>query len=190
MTERAFDSHLIQRIQQGDIQALGALYDRYSTPAYSLALRILRCPNDAADVLEETWVEVWNSALPIGNGGVSVAAWVLERTRGRAIDRLLGRSRTGPAVVPLTGCPLRDASEAQLHAWARAALDTLDESQRQALELSYFSGLSQYEIAVHLGVPSTTVLSWMRHGLMRLSEAGNGGEAQGHDPECITAIEA
>ena len=177
MSDQERDLSCIERMRAGDTRALEELYDRHSPMLYSLVLRILGRAPDAEEVLQETWMQAWRGAARFDRGRGSVAAWLLTLARSRAIDRfrsLASRQRAETSAeieAPRGGDePPARAEHVQLHERVNAALATLQPQQRQVLELAYFSGLSQTEIASRLGAPLGTVKSWTRQALLRLRE--------------------
>jgi RNA polymerase sigma-70 factor (ECF subfamily) len=164
-------------MRAGDAGALEELYDRHGDLLYSLALRIVGRPAEAEDVVQEAWLQIWNSASRYDSSRGPVAAWLVTVARSRAIDRLrkLGsRSRAETAAGMDPPAPAEDASagasQGQIRDRVEAALASLPPQIRQVLELAYFGGLSQTEISSRLGAPLGTVKSWTRQGLLRLRE--------------------
>ena len=178
MSDQATDRSCMDRVRAGDMRALEELYDRHSGLLYSAALRILGRSSDAEEVLQEAWLQAWNKAESFDPARGAVAAWLLTLTRSRAIDRLRSRAsrhRVEQAVaeappVQSNEAPAATVEQRQLQQRITAALDTLGPQQRQVLELAYFGGLSQSEIASRLEAPLGTVKSWTRQGLLRLRE--------------------
>ena len=167
----------MQRIQEGDSNALAELYDRYTPLLYSVALQILRCPADAEDAIQETWLQAWKRSMTYDPRRGTVAAWLLTVARTRALDRYRGKASRGRAESrpdldprPAPGDPAALAAHTDLSKRVREALDQLQPQQRRVLEIAYFRGLSQSEIAEELGAPLGTVKSWTRQGLLRLRE--------------------
>lgn len=172
------DRALLAQVQRGDEQALAELYDRYSPLLYSVALRILRRPADAEDAVQDAWLQVWRLAASYDPARGALAAWLLTVVRTRALDRLRGLTTRGRAearvepeghVAPIED-PAKRAGERQMGGRVREALAQLSDSQRQVLEIAYFEGLPQSEIAARVGAPLGTVKSWTRQGLQKLRE--------------------
>jgi RNA polymerase sigma-70 factor (ECF subfamily) len=171
------DVRCLERIGEGDPRALRELYDRYGALLYPVAHRILGNAADAEDAVQRTWVQVWKTSASYDPRRGVVAAWLLTVVRSRSLDlvrSLASRRRAEDAVDSEPGSPAPDPSDSadrrNLRERVRAALDTLAPSQRQVLEIAYFEGLSQSEIAQRLGAPLGTVKSWTRQGLQRLKE--------------------
>jgi RNA polymerase sigma-70 factor (ECF subfamily) len=170
--------YLLQQIAGGDRDAFGRFYDRYATLAFTFALRLLGSQSDAADLVQEIFLQVWRQAQAYTPERGSPEAWLITMTRSRAIDKLRSRRRREMNVltpddpsrverVAQVGRPT-EASEAKLT--VQGSLAKLPEAQRLVLELAYFDGLTQSEIAARLGEPLGTVKTRMRAGLERLRE--------------------
>jgi len=177
LTDQERDHRSLLRVQEGDSRALEELYDRYTPLLYPVALRILRRAADAEDTLQEAWLQVWRRAVTYDPRRGTVAAWLLTVARTRALDRyrsLAARGRAESAVEPEAGArpadPSASAEHVQLGERVRSALAQLQPQQRQVLEIAYFEGFSQSEIAARLNAPLGTVKSWTRQGLLRLRE--------------------
>jgi RNA polymerase sigma-70 factor (ECF subfamily) len=176
---RADDVAALARMANGDADALGELYDRHARAVYSLARRILHDPADAEDVVQDVFAQAWRQASRYSATRGVVAAWLLMLARSRAIDRLRAR-RTRPVEVsdnrPAaelvdTGPPAEwQALSAEQAARVRAALAELPVLQRVAIELAYFEGCTQAEIAARLEQPLGTVKTRIRVALMKLRE--------------------
>ena len=177
MSQQDRDIVCLRRVHGGDESALQELYDRYCPLLYPVALRILRSSADAEDAVQQAWLQVWKSAGSYDPRRGVVAAWLLTVARTRALDlyrslasrrRAEGRDEAAPQVAPAD--PAADAAQGQVGARVRRALGTLTAEQRRVLEIAYFEGLSQSEVAARIGAPLGTVKSWTRQGLMRLKE--------------------
>jgi len=177
MSQQDRDAQCLDRLARGDQGALAELYDCYASLLYPVALRILRRPADAEDAVQQAWLQAWRSAASYDPRRGTVAAWLITMVRTRALDlyrSLSSRRRAEAAVDPepvaAPDNPAADTARAQLSRKVREALETLAPQQRQVLEIAYFEGLSQSEIAARLQTPLGTVKSWARQGLMRLRE--------------------
>ena len=168
---------LIRRMAEGDRAAFAPFYDRYAPLVYPLVLRIVREAADASDVLQEVFWEVWQAAATYDPARGSPEAWIVTRARSRAIDRVRSVRRRGETfVAPLDEAmaasdPAPDAAEAaEDRGTVRSALDRLSAPQREVIELAYYGGLTQSEIAERLKQPLGTVKTRIRLGLERLRE--------------------
>jgi RNA polymerase sigma-70 factor, ECF subfamily len=180
---RADDGELLSRMGGGDESALGELYDRWSARVHALVFRLLRDPDDAEDVVEEVFWQAWRQAARYDPARGSASSWLLSIARSRALDRLRSRlrHREAPladesgetaATVPATaaGGPAVDVESAERRTHVLAALAELPAEQRETLELAYFQGLSQTEIADRMGQPLGTVKTRTRLALGKLRE--------------------
>jgi RNA polymerase sigma-70 factor, ECF subfamily len=187
--ERADEAARVARVAEGDSGALAELYDAHARTLYSLALRVLGDQADAEDVLQEVFAQVWRQAARYDMRRGNVAAWLLTIARTRAIDRLRARRArpdTAAATEDATGllaAPLADPGDvlaAERDAQrVRAALHQLPLLQRLAIELAYFEGLTQSEIAERLEQPLGTIKTRIRLGLLKLRDALSGTTAGG-----------
>ena len=141
-------------------------------------MRMLRAPQDAEDLLQEVFVQVWYQADRYSEERGSPEAWIINITRSRAIDKLRSNRRMEKTFV-LTDDPARaestenvesNAAQAEIKLTMNSALANLPETQRRLLELAYFDGLSQTEIADRLKEPLGTVKTRMRSGIQRLRD--------------------
>lgn len=168
------DTALMLAIAGGGQQALAALYDRYASLMLAVALRVVGDQREAEDLLHDIFLELWRSAGDYDPGRGTVRAWLLLRTRCRAIDR-----RRSPRIAR---CESLDDGRERAHPLApdpasasdaerlRGALGTLPHEQRRVLELGYFDGLSSTEIAAITGVPVGTVKSRVAAARAKLRE--------------------
>lgn len=177
MTTQQEDLALLRRVQAGDEEALAELYDRFTPLLYPVALRIVRSVGDAEDVVQDAWMQVWKRSATYDPGRGTVAAWLITVARSRALDRyrsMASRNRAESRVDPEPDAPpsdpASDAASGDVGARVREALGQLQPQQRRVLEIAYFDGLSQSEIAERVQAPLGTVKSWTRQGLMRLRE--------------------
>ena len=175
-------SSLLPAIARGDIGAYEELYDRYSSTLYALLIRILGNAEDAQEVLQETYMKAWTSAKMFDAVRGSEIAWLISIARSRGIDRLRSRKirsdredEAGREVSTISGFvdPSGGADHAiqsEQRVAVRGALAELPDAQRVALELAYFEGLSQSEIAERLKEPLGTVKTRMQLGMKKLRD--------------------
>jgi len=177
--EQTPDAALVEQMTAGDESALAALYDRYSGVLYGLLLRILKDTHAAEEVLQDLFLQLWRTASRFDANRGSMTAWLMVIARNRAISRLRRGHRPVVADDPegflLESAPdpanLEDeASRRQLAARLRAAMANLPGEQREALELAYFEGMTQTEIAERTGAPLGTVKSRVRAALQSLKQ--------------------
>ena len=155
------DEQLILRVAQGDRAAFIAVYDRFSGPLYSLAIKMLANETEAQDLLQEVFLSVWNKASTYRASRGSAFSWVVAQLRNRAIDRLRSRRRRGelleanaPDLEPTSSAVASSAENAESSERARevrSAMGQLSDEQRQVLRMAYFDGLTQSEIAEKAG---------------------------------------
>lgn len=177
------DASLMLQIAQGDRPAFAELYDRFSGPLYGAALRILRDPAEAQDVVHDTFVTLWEKAQAFEASRGTAFSWAVTLLRNRAIDRvrmrrrraeLLAESAPGDLGYADAASAASGGDSAQLGDQARAvraAVATLPVEQQRAVELAFFSGLTQEEIAKKLSEPLGTVKARIRRGLMKLRDS-------------------
>lgn len=156
--------------------AFGAAYDQYAPVLYGLLLRVLRDSGDAQEILQETFLAAWTDARKFDASRGSELAWLISMARSRGIDRLRAKERRGQRekeaareistvrsdVDPMVFREIRQA--------VRSALQELPEAQRSALELAYFDGLSQSEIAARLSEPLGTIKTRTNLAMKKLRE--------------------
>lgn len=176
------DEELLRRMAAGDEQALGILHDRWSSRIYSLAFAILRDASEAEDVTEETFWQSWRQANRFEDARGSASSWLLMIARSRSLDRLRARRRRpeetleeteqeSQTFIATSPTPDEQAELSERSTRVRAALQQLPTEQREALELAYFGGLSQSEIAERTRLPLGTVKTRMRLALGKLRES-------------------
>jgi RNA polymerase sigma-70 factor (ECF subfamily) len=177
MSDQDRDRACVERMRAGDTRALEELYDRYNGLLYSLVMRIVKHAADAEEVLQEAWLQIWRGAATYNASRGAVGAWLVTVSRSRAIDRIRSegsRQRAELAAGADPPAPTEDASanaaHRQMSERVSRALDQLGPQHRQVLELAYFGGLTQSEIADRLNTPLGTVKSWTRQALLRLSD--------------------
>ena len=161
---------LLGRLVSGDQAALGELYDLHAGLVNALALRILRDRAEAEEVVQEVFVQVWRQAARFDPERGSAQAWLCTIARTRALDRL--RRRTSRREDPVESAPVPTGRPPHEDALTvRRALAGLPDDQRRALELAYYEGLTQSEIAERLSQPLGTIKTRIRTALLRLREA-------------------
>jgi RNA polymerase sigma-70 factor (ECF subfamily) len=159
------DERLVRAIANGDTRALAALYDRHAPLMLGLARRIVGGKPEAEDIVHDVFVEAWRRAADYDENRGTVKAWLLLRTRSRAIDhrKSAAVARTVPtgdgAWLATLVDPRADDSEAPDRARLRGVVAALSEDQQEVLYLGYFEGLSSSEIAARVGIPIGTVKS-------------------------------
>lgn len=160
---------------RGEERALDALYARHSSRVYAIALRVLQDAHEAEESLQETFFELWRSATRFDAGRASVEGWISTIARTRAIDRLRRRDvrqRTADLAsleaLPSVPTPEDESSAARLKDLMKRAIDQLPKEQREAIELAYFHGLPQAEIAEATDTPLGTVKTRLRLALLKL----------------------
>ncbi|HVE62676.1 MAG TPA: sigma-70 family RNA polymerase sigma factor [Mycobacteriales bacterium] len=187
------DSALVALVTEGDGAALESLYSRYGRPCFGLARRILTDEQLAQDVVQEVFLTVWRDASRFDASRGGFSSWLLAMTHHKAVDAVrreenLRKRRTSSEMLEFLET---DAPSPEDEVWSmlrrervRTALQSLPESQREALVLSYFGGYTQREIAQLTGTPLGTVKTRMLAGMRRLRDAlevsvNVGDEAQG-----------
>lgn len=185
--ERPSDLALLQRVAAGDESALSALFDRWKGTVFALADRILGDPDDADDVVEETFWQGWRESGRFDATRGTVQTWLLTIARTRSLDRLRARKRRREESADSERSDgqesiARQVEDPQGDAWTgveqqeqrrmvQTALAGLPVEQRTTLELAYYGGLSQSEIAEQTGEPLGTVKTRTRLALQKLREA-------------------
>jgi RNA polymerase sigma-70 factor, ECF subfamily len=178
--DAAVDMALIQRMSAGDELALGQLYDRWSDAVHALVARIVRDDTDTEEVVEAVFWQAWQQAGRYTSDRGAPGAWLLAIARSRSLDRLRTLRRrhdeqpadaTILTNAPAVGDPLSELNASERAARVTAAVQQLPPDQRVVMELAYFEGLSQTEIAEKLSVPLGTVKTRARLGLRKLRDA-------------------
>lgn len=173
------DASLARRLKRRDPGALADLYDRYGRLVYSLIVRIVRDTGVAEDLVQETFLRVWTRSGGFDDERGALGAWLVAVARNRALDhvRSLGaRMARSTLDIQETEDPsaFRELETGILNAdlvrRVRSALEKLNSNQRVVIELAYFEGLSQTEMAERLGQPLGTIKTWVRTALKLLRE--------------------
>ncbi|HZR79185.1 MAG TPA: sigma-70 family RNA polymerase sigma factor [Chthoniobacterales bacterium] len=174
------DVDLMLRIQAADPDALAALYDRYNGIVKALVLRIIHNDTEADDLLQEVFMEIWNQAKNFSAAKGKPLGWIVTLTRRRAIDALRKRQAYARAEERLQAEPERqplawvqNVTEDDIHAGDTRALiakviNSLPEAQQQVIDLAFFRGMSQREIAAHTNIPLGTVKTRLELGLKKI----------------------
>jgi len=168
------DGALLSAIRSGDDSAMAALYDRYSSVVYSVALRILSDTAAAEDVLQEVFMQLWRNPAKFDASRGALAPWLAVIARNRAIDTLRKRhpeSDMDDVVVSVLPDMAGGAERSRAMEKVRSVLAGMPVAQRSALEMAYFEGLTHTEIAAKSGEPLGTVKTRIRSGLMALRKA-------------------
>jgi len=173
------DREVLERVAAGDLDALESLYDKYRTMAYSIALRITGDSGAAEDVVQDAFLGAWRNAGRYAQSRASVKTWLLAIVHHRAVDAVRRRRPTielperediPPQALTLPDIWPEVAGRLDQEA-VQGALSTLSDVQREAIELAYFGGLTQQEIAARTNTPLGTVKSRMRLGLLAMRRA-------------------
>jgi RNA polymerase sigma-70 factor (ECF subfamily) len=191
-TTSMIDPTLLARVIKGDQQAFSQLYDHSSTLLFTLAVRILGNREEAAELLQDVYLEVWRKVSRYDVGRGTPIAWLVTLTKSRAIDRLRARASRGyRATNPLEAgtaaqmadpgpSPLETQADQELRMAVGTAVGNLPQAQQQAIELAYYEGLSHTEIAARLNQPLGTVKTRIKLGMSKLRESlrqwGNHGD--------------
>lgn len=170
------DDALLEAIRGRDERAIAALYDRYSRIAFGLAYRVLGERGAAEDVVQEAFLSLWRRAESFETTRGSVRTWLLSIVHHRAIDRLrgtAGRVRQDAAIddferVLAVEDPWREVSQVIQRESLQRAIATLPQAQRQTVEMAYFDGYTQQEIATAMEVPVGTVKGRLRLAMQRM----------------------
>ena len=167
------DVELVARMVRGDRSAVALLYQRHQAPLFGLARSLLRSAAEAEDLLHDVFLEAWRRSADYSAERGSVRAWLILRTRSRALDRLKSAARPrGVALeLPANTAPADTGDQQRL----RELLAQMPEAQQQVVLLGYFEGLSSAEIGERLGIPIGTVKSRTRAALESLRDVLGSG---------------
>lgn len=185
--DRADDVELVAGMTGGDEGALVTLYDRWAAKVYAVIVELLRKPDDAEDVLEETFWQAWRTAPAFARDRTTVGTWLFTIGRTRALEHMRARRRgetpvgarkfTDPG--PDSSSDARDPAQQRLRLLAKAVRE-LPPEERRVLELAYLSGLGESDIATRTGATLETIKTRIRHGMRhlrdRLAEVREGSE--------------
>ena len=180
------DDALVALVGRGDEGALAELYDRVGRVAYGLALRVLRDDRLAEDAVQEAFLAVWRTAAGFRAERAKASTWILTLVHRRAVDLVRREQRRRVDPLGEDGRDAATSDSAEDEAWlgfergrVQGALNRLPHAQREAIELAYYGGFSQSELAERLGLPLGTIKSRMFAGLARLRELLDDGAEQG-----------
>lgn len=171
------DKVLIEQVSKGDKSAFKEIYSRFSQVTYNLAFRMLRDREDAEEVVQEIFLQIWNKAKSYDPGRGAVSTWVLNIARSRAIDKIrkvgyrdrnieIDEEKVNSNVDVSRNLEDRDESKNVI----KQALESLPEKQRTAIELVYFEGLTHVEAADKLNEPVGTIKTRIRLGVLKLKD--------------------
>lgn len=181
------DEQLMERIQAADAEALALLHDRYAAMLKALIMKVLHNEAESEDMLQEIFVEIWNRAANYSAEKGKPLGWIVTLSRRRSIDRLRKREAYCRAEDRLAEETKHqpndwvahvedDVAHAEMREHLQRVLSALPEAQRQAIELAYYKGMSQREIAAHTGIPLGTIKTRLELGMKKISEALRGME--------------
>jgi RNA polymerase sigma-70 factor, ECF subfamily len=168
------DASLLALVQSGDEHAMASLFDRYSKVVYSVALRVLRDPAAAEDVLQEIFMQIWRNPDSFTAARGSLGGWLAVVSRNRSIDALRRKRPTDSVDDIVLASPYNLAEEAERNSLmerARGVIVQLPVEQRKTLEMAFFDGLTHSEIAEMTGDPLGTVKTRIRSALLTLRKA-------------------
>lgn len=179
-TATLIDPKLLSRVAKGDLDAFGQLYDQSSVLLFTLASRILGNRKDAAQLLQDVYLEVWRKVARYDLGRGTPAAWLITLTRTRAIERIRSGASRGPQDVTVSPdnatpelqddlpLPSETKEESELRLTLAHAIAELPAAQREAIEMAYYHGLSHTEIAARLHQPLGTVKTRTKLAMVKL----------------------
>ena len=168
------DFALLSAVRSGNESAMAALYDRYSSVVYAVALRVLGDTGNAEDVLQEVFMQLWRNPGMFDSSRGNLAPWLAVITRNRAIDQLRKRrpeTDIEDVVVSVEPDMAGEAERSRAMEKVRGVLGNMPAAQRDALEMAYFQGLSHTEISEKTGEPLGTIKTRIRAGLTILRKA-------------------
>ncbi len=176
------DLQLLERIAGKDKDALNALYSRYMTPVYSLSLHMLKQPSLAEEVTQDVFLNIWLKAESFNSGRGNPRSWIMSVTHHRVVDVIRSRRRSNVMTdpegydtlerLPSSGPSVESQVSQRLdRERIERALDTLPDNQREVIELAYFEGYSQSEMADLLGQPLGTIKTRVRLAMQKMKAA-------------------
>lgn len=178
------DVQLLRQVGQRDRQAFAQLYDRYAGVLYSTIHRVLNNPEEASDVLQDVFLQIWDKAASYDPALGRPFSWALTMARNKAIDRLRALKRRYSFIEEVTHemeaethPPVVGPAEVFTHEQAaaiRSAVATLPLEQRQSIEMAFLGGMTQNEIATSLNQPLGTIKARIRRGMLKLRESLKG----------------
>jgi RNA polymerase sigma-70 factor (ECF subfamily) len=180
--ENATDAQIMEGVRAGDGRAIAALYDRYHGLIFSLGLRMLNDREGAEELVQEVFLRAWRQAATYQPALGRLSTWLLGIARNLAVDELRRRGarpqradgdsdiQLATLAAPESTDPAEQTSLAARRDEIRRALDALPAAQRQVMDLAYYGGLTQSEIAARLGEPLGTVKTRMRLGTQKLRD--------------------
>ncbi len=181
ITDHQEEIALIQRIGSGDRDSFAEFYDRYSGILFSTALRVLNDPTDAEDVTQEVFVMIWEKSSMYDPARGKPLTWAVTMTRNKAIDRIralkrrfrlkeeAGKEATEDDFIH-DRQPADELDSTETRTTVRSAVMKLSAEQREVIEMAYFKGLTQNEIAVQLDEPLGTIKARIRRGMIKLKK--------------------
>ena len=184
VSKDAGDAELIEKLQTRDADALAVAYDRYGHLAYALFVRVTRDQSIAEDLVQELFIRIWNRARDFDPQKGKLSVWILSIARNIAIDHVRSaQARFQTRLRPIDQTdqlsfsykPQEPESTIDNAKAVKQAFSDLNSNQRKVLEMAYFEGFSQSEIAAHLQEPLGTVKSWMRSAMGRIRTAAKAG---------------
>lgn len=180
-TDSSEEIELIQRIGDGDRASFEQFYERYNGVLFSTAFRVLNDPTDAEDVTQEVFIMIWNKAGLYDPSRGKPLTWAVTMTRNKAIDKLRSLQRRfrlkeeagkelGASEMVHERQPIDDVDSAEQAVLIRNAVNKLSAEQREVIEMAYFKGLTQNEIADRLKEPLGTIKARIRRGMLKLKK--------------------
>lgn len=168
------DAALLARIGDGDARAMGEIFDRYSSVVYAVALRVLKEPGGAEDVLQDVFLRIWRGPSLLVSRRGSLGAWLVVAARNRAIDLLRDRKPSDPVDDVVLAAPFDVSVAAERNIAVdkvKTALLALPREQQGPMDMAFFEGLTYSEIAARTSDPLETVKSRIRMALTEIRKA-------------------